>query len=116
MGLDPPNHRSDRRVVGVEHGLAGRLVAEGEQHRDGLGCRRGVVVAPHGRLAVAASEWLAGFGVEPGHEGEERLVLHLAHEAKSLGRPAVPHAEGLAGVQVVAPECLDVVQAGVGAP
>ena len=112
--LDPVDHGRHRRVVGVEHRGPGGVVAQGEEHRHRLGGRRGDVEAPHRSLAVVAAEGLAGAGVESGHEGQEGVVVDLVHQPEAAGAETLPLARGLARVEVVAGQGLDVIEAGVG--
>ena len=112
--FDPSGERSDRGVVGVEHLASDVVVAEGEQDRHRLGCRGGDVEAADRVVVVAASEMsVRALRVHAGDEGEEGVVVDLARQAEHRCAVAEPRAAGLAGLQVVVRELLDVVGAGV---
>ena len=114
VAFDPSGERGDRGVVGVEHLAADVVVAEGEQDRHRLRCRGGDVEAADRLVVVAASEMSVGaLRVHAGDQREEGVVVDLARQAEHRCAVAEPHAAGLAGLEVVVRQLLDVVGAGV---
>lgn len=113
--LDPPERRSDRRIVSVEHLLADTVAPDGEQHRHRLRCRAGDVEPAHGALVMARAQQLPGGRVPAIHQRQEVAVVRFPVEAEHSGAASEPPAGLLVAVEVVPAWAVDVVGAGVGA-
>ena len=113
--LDPVDHRRDRGVMPGEDRVAHLLPADRVEDRQRLGCRERHVEAAHRPLAVGRTQCPAGGGVEAVHQRQERVLVDLAPEAQLGGPAAVPPPRWLVAVEVVRPELLHVIRAGVGA-
>jgi len=83
-------------MMGGQHGLAGRWVAQAVEDRDALGRPQDHIEGGHGVAAMGAAEEFAAVGVAAFEHGLEPGHVCFALQPEAGGAGAVPAAWGLA--------------------